>query len=180
MLPYPLFGFAMLLGILVVGLEPASPATVNDSKGNPLKYRKCYYMESLGYPGEGITYGSWNLGKWAYLDPAQRGQTIKLEPMFVSARNGDDVQENHTIAIKIDTTNPEYSYLRIHGTYNGIQLGSYSLATSLWSVQKSPDGFVTFRNKKSYKYMEYREQNTWLDATKFELTGSNKWRLIEK
>ncbi|PEA06506.1 hypothetical protein [Bacillus cereus] len=174
-----LFVVAML-GTVLVGTNSASAATVNDSTGNPLKYGKYYYMEGLNYPGKGITYGSWNLGKWAYLDPAQRGQAIKIEPRYDAAHNGDDVQENHTVAIQMDTTNPQSSYLRIHGTYNGIQLGNYSLSTSLWSIQKSPDGFVTFRNKESYKYMEYTEPNAWLDATQFELTGFNKWRLIEK
>lgn len=169
-------GFALLSGIIMAGVNPASADTLKDSNGNSVEYNKSYYLEPKEHPGKGITHGSWNLGQWAYLESNTQGLPIQIK----FGPNGQrHVSENLSIGIQMQTTNLPYSYLRVNRNYNGIQLTDFKLQTGEWKAQNSLNSnSITFKNDFTNKYLNHQGLNGWLDATKTEQTADTQWKLV--
>lgn len=169
-------GLGILTGGSMIGLNSASADTLKDANGNSVEYNKSYYLEPAEHPGKGSHHASWNLGQWAYLDPNTRGLPIQIK---CGPSGQSHVSENLAIGIQMQTTNLDYSYLRVNRNYNGIQLTDFKLETGQWKAQNFPNSnSITFKNNYSNKYLNHQGLNKWLDATKSEQSADTQWKLV--
>ncbi|PEQ68110.1 hypothetical protein [Bacillus cereus] len=180
-------GFALLSGIIVAGVNPASADTLKDSNGNSIVAGQKYYMEPYEYPGQGLAYDFWRVGQWAKLGSTP-GQTVTIE------QSGDSVRLKTDKVGGPGTIDPDGGfipdnlplYLGINYSNDGVELiiGTNSYYPDWWIPTENPaftaGNYFAFKNYYSNKFMSVGDQGGWLTTNKSNMDSKTMWRLIPK
>ncbi|MED1302638.1 hypothetical protein BK704_21905 [[Bacillus thuringiensis] serovar konkukian] len=203
MMRHILFSFAILAGIVMAGVNPASAAEhsfLKDSNGNAVEYGKEYYMEPYGWPGtrvEVLSRDSLPVGL------GTNGHAIRLQqPDF---QNSSLQQEAlNSVKIEIDVHGILFSYISIQDPsvgnlwtemYNSERSGDYYNINRMWKPVIIPSGDMavdfeagnyfalqsTFSEGLygSISYFSHNGMNQTLSASPY-VHLNTMWRLIPK
>lgn len=204
MIRQALMGFGMSIGMLMVGLDPASAATLKDSNNNPIIYGEDYYLSPYTRPDQGLAYTkSWNIN-WARLGPGP-GEIIRVIPFY---NNGDAEGIGEVVLegdqIKLETDKVAYDPMLGHSVplYFNVQTNSieereimlgFSSVSSEW-ILTAPTANMdpefaskhyfglknTYHNRYLYALGRPFGEEDWLKLVGSEMNSNVMWRLIKK
>ncbi|MED1300234.1 hypothetical protein BK704_13765 [[Bacillus thuringiensis] serovar konkukian] len=186
MMRHILFSFAILAGIVMAGVNPASADTLKDVNGNNIVAGQEYYLESYEYPWFGMRFEEWGGGLWASLgSPYNEQETVKV------------IQSGNSVKFETDELGWEYDmfggivwvplYLSIDDDNDGVALSKGNLSYPEWWIPTVPSdpffagkNFFAFKNYKNNKFMSHSDGIGWLYASKSNMDIKTMWCLTPK
>ncbi|MED1300227.1 hypothetical protein BK704_28895 [[Bacillus thuringiensis] serovar konkukian] len=182
-------GFALLSGIVMVGVNPASATILKDSNGNSIVAGQEYYMQPYEFPGQGLAYEVWSTNHWTKLGSGS-GETVTFEQSGIAVRMKTALYEL-VDAGRFDLPVMHSLYLGISSQADGVKLNiNNSLENTQWWIPTEPSGnmnsdfaarnYFAFKNADSNKFMSYTDASGWLYANKSNMDSKTMWRLVPR
>ncbi|OUB02146.1 hypothetical protein BK704_20930 [[Bacillus thuringiensis] serovar konkukian] len=181
-------GFALLAGIVVAGVNPASAEEhpfLKDSNGEPVQDDRYYYMETYEFPGQTFVYDMRYAPEFY-----SSGHSVKL-----GSSSGKRISFNWHGDGDVATISTEERYLFQAAGYehpqrlgkkpgtDEVQLRFSNGIGEEWVVTKSSEGnYFSLQNAEDHmvgnqKFLSYSNSGEWLNVSDSTMDSKKMWRL---